>query len=161
VPLSAAVNGTGPFSAAVTFSVNGVPGGNAANGTFVGETYTAPAGLPSPDPVTITATSVQDPTKSASISVTVFTFAITPPAVTVQYGQTQQFTLNIAGIPNAGAQWAALYGQVDGNGLYTAPTLILSANQTDTVSANITLTAYSSSAVTLTFAQDYSAASPV
>ena len=147
--LSAAVNGTGPFSAAVTFSVNGVPGGNAANGTFVGETYTAPPGLPSPDPVTITATSVQDPTKSASISVTVFTFIITPPAVTVQYGQTQQFTLNIAGIPNSGVQWVALYGKVDGNGLYTAPTLILTANQTDTVSANVTLTAYASAAVTL------------
>jgi len=80
--LNAAVFGTGPYSSALTFSVNGIPNGDAANGTIANETYTAPAGLPSPDPVTIKATSVQDPTKSASVTLTVFTFNITPPSAT-------------------------------------------------------------------------------
>jgi hypothetical protein len=57
---TAQVMGTGVFSTSVTWSVNGVSGGNSSFGTIVGGQYTAPAALPTPNGVTITATSVQD-----------------------------------------------------------------------------------------------------
>ena len=103
--------------------MNGVPGGNASVGTITQESYTAPGSMPSPDPVTITATSVQDPSKSASVQVTVFAFDITPTAVTVDYGKTQQFTLSIED-PNSGVLWQALYGRIDSNGLYRPPSRV-------------------------------------
>ena len=68
---TAQVTGTGSFSTMVTWSVNGVSGGNSASGTIVGGQYTAPATVPSPSGVTVTATSVQDPTKSGSSTATV------------------------------------------------------------------------------------------
>jgi hypothetical protein len=58
---TAQVGGTGSFSASVTWSVNGVNGGNSTVGTIVGGEYTAPATLPSPSNVTIQATSVEFP----------------------------------------------------------------------------------------------------
>ena len=58
---TAQVAGTGSFNASVTWSVNGVNGGNSTFGTIVGGKYTAPAVLPAPSGVTITATSVQEP----------------------------------------------------------------------------------------------------
>ena len=57
---TAQVTGTGAFNASVTWSVEGVNGGNSTFGTIVGGEYTAPAVLPTPSGVTITATSVQD-----------------------------------------------------------------------------------------------------
>jgi len=74
------VNGLQQFSAAVantsntavTWSANGVPGGNSTVGTisFAG-LYTAPAKIPSPATVTVTATSQADSTKSGSATVTI------------------------------------------------------------------------------------------
>jgi len=58
---TAQIVGTGAFNPAVTWSVNGVNGGNSTYGTIVGGQYTAPAVLPNPSAVTITATSVQAP----------------------------------------------------------------------------------------------------
>ncbi len=57
---TAQVTGTGPFNPNVTWSVNGVNGGNSTYGTIVGGEYTAPTVPPNPSGVTITATSVQD-----------------------------------------------------------------------------------------------------
>src|SRR5712671_4876929 len=68
----ATVKGTGQFNTSVSWSVNGVSGGDTADGTIAGGLYTAPANLPSTNPVTITATSVADPTKSGSITLAVF-----------------------------------------------------------------------------------------
>jgi len=66
---SATVTGTGSFSSQVSWSVNGVSGGNSTVGTIssVG-LYTAPAVPPSANPVTITAVSSQDTTKSGAAS---------------------------------------------------------------------------------------------
>jgi hypothetical protein len=60
---TAQVTGTGTYSSAVTWSVNGVTGGNSSEGTISsnGE-YTAPATPPNPNNITIAATSVQTPT---------------------------------------------------------------------------------------------------
>jgi uncharacterized protein (DUF1800 family) len=55
--------------AAVTWQVNGTPGGDAVNGTIsVKGVYTPPAVLPAAPALTITAVSVDDPTKSASVT---------------------------------------------------------------------------------------------
>jgi serine protease len=84
----AAGGGTQAFTATVmnttntpvTWTVNGVVGGNATVGTISAlGVYTAPAAVPAPATVSLTATSVQDTTRSASAQVTV-TAAGTQPA---------------------------------------------------------------------------------
>ena len=62
---------TGTQNTAVTWSVNGVNGGNAASGMISsGGLYTAPASVPNPNTVNVTATSVADARASASAAVT-------------------------------------------------------------------------------------------
>ncbi len=62
---------TGALNLSVTWTVNGVAGGNSTIGTITANgTYTAPLTLPAPNTVTVTATSVEDPTKSSSATVT-------------------------------------------------------------------------------------------
>jgi hypothetical protein len=91
---TAQVMGTGAFDTSVTWSVNGVNGGNTTVGTIVGGEYTAPASLPSPNGVTITATSVQE---SASFGTA--TAVLYAPAVLTSIGPTaasagEQITIN-------------------------------------------------------------------
>jgi len=67
---SATVNGNG--SAAVTWAVNGVTGGNLTVGQIDGTGhYVAPNIVPSPATITVTATNQADTTQSASASVTI------------------------------------------------------------------------------------------
>ena len=62
---------TGALNPSVTWTVNGVAGGNSTIGTITANgTYTAPLTLPTPNTVTVTATSVEDPTRSSSATVT-------------------------------------------------------------------------------------------
>ena len=62
---------TGALDPSVTWTVNGVAGGNSTTGTIAANgTYTAPLILPAPNTVTVTAISVEDPTRSASATVT-------------------------------------------------------------------------------------------
>ncbi len=62
-PFGATVSGS--TNTAVTWSVNGVPGGNTTTGTIsAGGLYTVPASVPSPATVTITATSSADPPRA-------------------------------------------------------------------------------------------------
>ena len=57
---------------AVTWSVNGIPGGNATVGRITSSgVYTAPTLLPTTNPVSVTAASVADSSASASVSVTI------------------------------------------------------------------------------------------
>lgn len=69
-----AVSVSGTPNTALTWSVNGIPGGNGAVGTIqptvTGAQYT-PTIVPNPDPVTVTATSQADPTASGGATVTV------------------------------------------------------------------------------------------
>jgi hypothetical protein len=78
-PFSVVVVGTS--NTAVTWSVNGVVGGNANYGTISpAGLYTAPSAVPEQLPVVVTATSVATPSKSASGNVTIATtpFSATP-----------------------------------------------------------------------------------
>ncbi len=62
---------TGAVNLSVTWTVNGIAGGNSTIGTIAANgTYTAPLNLPAPNTVTVTATSVEDPTRSSSATVT-------------------------------------------------------------------------------------------
>jgi uncharacterized protein (DUF1800 family) len=75
-------------NAAVTWSVNGIPGGNQSAGTIDSTgIYTAPIPAPSPNLVQVTATSVADPTASASAATTLLNpiaqvFLFTPSTLT-------------------------------------------------------------------------------
>lgn len=67
---TASVSGTS--NTAVTWSVNGVPGGNSTVGTVSSSGfYGAPTAVPSPAAVTVTATSAADTTKSAGAIATI------------------------------------------------------------------------------------------
>lgn len=71
----------GTTSRGVTWSVNGIVGGDFTDGTIDSTgLYTAPSSVPASPQVTITCTSNTDPTKSASGTITVATgpFAATP-----------------------------------------------------------------------------------
>ncbi len=130
-----AVNATAQFTAAVqgttntgvTWSVDGVTGGNSSTGTVsAAGLYTAPGTAGSH---TVTATSVADATKSASATVAVVNLSISPTAVTLAVSTTQQFTAAIQGTSNAGVIWSvdgiasgnSSVGTVTSGGLYTAP----------------------------------------
>jgi len=123
IALASVVQGTGAFNSAVTWSVNGVNGGDAANGTISAYgAYTAPGSLPSTNPVTIKATSTADPSKSGSVGVPVYTLTVTPSPASVYYNHTQQFTATVSGVSNPTTVWYGGYGTITDAGFYTAPT---------------------------------------
>jgi hypothetical protein len=119
-------NSTNP---AVTWKVDGVPGGSATVGTI------SAAGLYTPSPAaatrTITATSVEDPTKSGGASLTVTLAAagvtVTPATASISTIQTQQFTATVVNITNTAVTWKvdgvqggnATVGRISAAGLYT------------------------------------------
>lgn len=136
-------------NSAVTWSVDGIAGGNGANGTISSAgMYAAPQVLP-PSSETIAATSVSDPTKSATASILVTSdvrVSVSPVSAAVQPGGTQQFsaTISSAGRPSAAVTWLvngiaggnASLGTISAGGFYTAPQTVISA-------LNITVTAQS------------------
>ncbi|MGH9453568.1 MAG: Ig-like domain-containing protein, partial [Terriglobia bacterium] len=99
---------TGASNTAVSWSVNGVAGGNSSVGT-VSSTglYTSPAAVPSPNPVTVTVTSVATPSQSASATITIATsggsLSSLNPIVTMQNTQSLTLTVNGSGF-SAGSQ---------------------------------------------------------
>jgi uncharacterized protein YjdB len=98
--LTASVSSKGKPDTSLTWTVNGVPSGNAMVGTITGNApaiYTAPSGLPSSSQVSIEAISTADPSKTASLPLTLKAKTLTaitvyPSAPTLGVGQTQQFT---------------------------------------------------------------------
>ncbi|MGA8266465.1 MAG: hypothetical protein WB787_01810 [Candidatus Acidiferrales bacterium] len=112
---SATVTSAGDPVQSVTWSVNGVAGGNSIVGIISSTgmdsaTYTAPAAAPDPPSVTVTATSVADVSKSASASVTITatcggTNTISPPAASVALGQSQNFTTTICAPSGTAIAW--------------------------------------------------------
>jgi hypothetical protein len=126
--------GNPPANNAVTWTVNGVPGGSAAFGfmcavgvtcdnggihpapisaTGVGSPggdvdYIAPASVPGGGPVTIVMQSQADTSKSASSQVTIvpnITVSVSPTSITLPPTLTQQFTANVVGTPNTSVTW--------------------------------------------------------
>jgi serine protease len=132
--LTAAVTNTSNM--AVTWSVNGVAGGNSTVGMVSSAgVYTAPSTVPSPATVTIKATSAADTTKSASATITVaapITVAVTPATMNVTVGMTQTFTATVTGGSNTAVNWSvngtaggsAAVGMISASGVYTAPMMV-------------------------------------
>jgi serine protease len=127
---------TNTANMAVTWSVNGVSGGNSTVGMISSAgVYTAPSTVPSPAAVTIKATSAADTTKSASATVTVaapITVSVTPGTANVTAGMTQMFTAAITGNTNISVNWSvngvaggnSNIGMISASGAYTAPVTV-------------------------------------
>ncbi|HXP80661.1 MAG TPA: hypothetical protein VN976_12205 [Verrucomicrobiae bacterium] len=127
-------------STAVSWSVNGIPGGNVTVGTVdAGGVYTAPAILPSPASVSVQAASTADSSKTSASMVTItsdISVSVSPGSIPVELGATRPFTatVNSAGNPNRSVTWAlsgsgcagAACGTVDSSGTYTAPQISIS-----------------------------------
>ena len=135
---------------AVSWSVNGVAGGNSTVGTISASgLYTAPATVPTPATVTVTVTSQADTTKSDSQTITI-TIALSLNVTTgnIQVTGTQQFTATILGTSNTAVTWSvngvvggnSTVGTISNTGLYTAPAYPPSPN---TVTITATSVAYS------------------
>lgn len=115
----------GAVNGAVTWSVDGVPGGNATVGTISGSgVYTAPAsGVGTHG---ISAISASDPTKSGGSTITVnqpVVITVSPANPVMNHGGTQTFSATVTGtIASTAVTWEASAGSIDGSGVFTAPT---------------------------------------
>ncbi len=138
---SAAVAGTGNPTPGVSWTVDGIAGGNSTLGTITpgagnAASYTAPSVPPQPANVTITATSLADDSKTGSASVTVTcsaTNSISPSSPNVGLGSAQSFNASFCLAPGATITWTVngiiggsqSYGTVASTGpasaLYSAP----------------------------------------
>ncbi|HYK40658.1 MAG TPA: hypothetical protein VEU98_11545, partial [Candidatus Eremiobacteraceae bacterium] len=121
----------------VTWSVNGVPGGNNATGTISADgIYVSPSDLPANTSVQITATSAADTTKSGSAKVTLasdISLLLTPGTANVELGAVQKLQLRLSSSSRpdmkilwtvSGAACPGACGSVDANGNYTAPSIL-------------------------------------
>ena len=159
-PISATVltNGTEQFTAtvlhttntAVTWQVNGVPGGNSTYGTITpvpgtnSANYVAPSTVPAQNPVIVSAIPNAAPNISATASVTVSgtaTVTISPVTATVGTGTAFQFTASVSGpgVTNTSVFWEvngiqggnSTVGKITGSnnvGTYTAPASVPAPN---------------------------------
>jgi hypothetical protein len=145
VPTTAtvAVSGTYQFAATVanvadqrvSWTVNGVAGGNATLGTIsAAGAYTAPATVPAPAQVMVTASSVADPSKSASAAVTVTAaggtgVTLSPRRAAVTTHVAQQFSATVTGLGVSSVSWSvdgmaggnATVGTISATGVYSPP----------------------------------------
>ncbi len=164
---------SGSANQAVTWSVNGVGGGNSAVGTISASgVYTAPADLPAPVIVEIRATTSADPTAHATAQATItsdIALSISPGAINVELGAVQPFqaTISSSGHPDAVIVWSlsgaacpANCGSIDSSGNFTAPralpfpaTVTLAAQS----AADPTKVAFASITVTSSFSLTLSA----
>ena len=139
-PLTFTATVANTANTAVSWSVNGIPGGNATVGTIDADgVYTAPANLPSPVSVSVQATSAADTSKNSTSLVTItsgISVSVSPQTMPVELGASRPFTatVNSAGNPNRSVTWVisgsgctgAACGTVDSSGTYTAPQIFIS-----------------------------------
>ena len=118
---------SGENNSSMTWSVDGVNGGNNNVGTISSNgLYTAPSSAGSH---TVTATSVADPSQSASAAVSVILLTVSPQRVSLAPNGTQQFTASVQGTNNTGVSWSVdgvaggngTVGTISSSGFYTAP----------------------------------------
>lgn len=138
---TATISSSGHPASGVTWSIDGIAGGDATLGTIVASAqntavYTAPAVMPSPPAVAVIATSVADDSKTASASATIVcaaTAAISPQSANVFLSTTQAFSVSfclangatiawdVNGIPGGNAAYGTIVPTVAGTALYSAP----------------------------------------
>ena len=138
---TAKISSSGYPASEVTWSIDGISGGNAALGTIVASAqdtaiYTAPAAIPFPPTVTVSATSVADSSKTASASATIIcaaTATISPQSANVFLSSTQAFNASfcladgatiawdVNGIPGGNAAYGTIVPIIASTALYSAP----------------------------------------
>jgi protein dithiol oxidoreductase (disulfide-forming) len=175
-PASAIVlagGGTRQFTAAVvnagantdvTWTVNGIAGGNATIGTISSAgLYTAPAKIPTPASVSITAVPAADPTRPGSAMVTIenLKVTVTPASAQVATGATQAFAAAVTNTSNTAVTWNVngiaggnpTIGTISTAGLYSAPAQVPSPAMVTVSAVSVADTAHSGTAqVTVTAA---------
>jgi hypothetical protein len=123
---TATVQGT--TNPTITWSVDGITGGNSTAGTISSSgLYTSPS---QPGTHTVAASAASG--GSASAPLTIFSFALSPSSATVSPAGTQQFTATIQGLTNTSVAWSVdgiaggntSVGTINTTGLYTAPKAI-------------------------------------
>jgi hypothetical protein len=161
VTLTVQVPGTA--SPNVTWTVDGIPGGNPTLGqicatlenpcvpvtsaTAAKVDYLAPGTIPSPDPVTVQATSTADATKIATSQITVLNHlvvSVQPANATLAPLATQGFAATVTGATNQSVVWqlrgpacaAAACGSVTADGVYSAPAAAPSPNAIQVVATS-------------------------
>ena len=75
--------------------------------------------------------------------------SVSPTNATLFSSQKQQFTATVSGTSNTAVTWSATAGSVNGNGLYTAPTVNSQTNVVVTATSNADTTKSSTAAVTV------------
>jgi hypothetical protein len=135
----------GTTNTAVTWTVNGIAGGNSTLGNISNTgLYVAPQFPPSPATVTITATEAYSSMSlSAQLTITPppISVSINPTFLNMPVNGTMQFaaqatttsalpisTALVWGVKSPGASGEALYGRISSTGLYTAPAKPPAAN---------------------------------
>ncbi len=118
---------SGQTSPALTWSVDGVNGGNSGVGTITSAgLYTAPSGSGNH---TIAATYSGPGAGTASATISVFSLGLSPTGAVVMPGASYQFTASIQGASNTSVSWSVdgisggntTVGTIDATGLYAAP----------------------------------------
>ena len=106
--------------------------------------YTAPPSIAAQSSVTITATSQATPSVSNTAVIALLppppSIHISPTSATVYSGQTQQFTVTIAGLSNQSVIWNISptgAGTINNAGLYTAPAPVLSQRAITVVATSV------------------------
>jgi hypothetical protein len=153
-PTSAALDGgqTATFKATVKGSSNtGVMWSlRPSVGTISNGVYQAPATIASARAVTITATSSADTTKSASATVTLTPVAVQigPTSISLAGGKSATFSATVTGSSNTAVTWSFLpkSGTLL-NGVYTAPTVVNSAQQVTITATSVADSTKSATAV--------------
>ncbi len=143
-PTSASVQAglTKQFTATVTGSSNTALNWSATGGT-ISNSGLFTAGSTAGN-FTVMATSVADSSKTASASVTIasppptVSVNVAPTSVSLQPGQTQQFTATVTGSSNTSVIWSATGGAISTSGFYTAGQVTGSFSVTATSSADST-----------------------
>lgn len=141
-PLTFTATVSNSTSTAVSWSVDGIAGGNATVGTIgTNGVYTSPADLPVSGSVTVQATSAADPSKSGAAIVTItssFTLSVSGPS-SINAGASASYAANLVPAANSNPDpvisWAvsgsgcagAACGTISPNGFYTAPLLPLAS----------------------------------
>ncbi len=117
----------GENNAGVSWSVDGVAGGNGTVGRVSSSgLYTAPSAAGSH---TVTAAVTADPGKTASATVSVVLLTVSPQNVSLAPNGQQQFTATVQGTNNTGVTWSVngvgggnnTVGTITSSGLYSAP----------------------------------------
>jgi len=172
-PLQFTATVVSPTATTITWSVNGVVGGNSALGTVTSAgLYTAPASVPTPATVTVRATSSAEtfPYGAAIVTITAApanaAVTLAPLDASTPTATNVQFTANVTGDTNAAVTWYvngmaagnSTVGTISSAGLYQAPTaapspatvVVTATSQADTSqSSSTTLTVTTSNTAPL------------